>query len=270
MPVRSVFSARQCVLAAVAISFIVIGSSPCRSADSWTTLTGRLVFSGNLTKPDRLEITRDEDVCGDLGLTDESLIVDPKNRGLRNVAVWLYTRKDIEVHPSYDAAAAKPVVLDNRDCRFEPRFLRVRTGQMMHSTNADPIAHNVAVYGNLNTPFSTVLPRDQPLETVFQREERVPIRVDCSIHAWMRAYLVITKHPYSAVTDRNGNFRIENVPSGTWEFRFWHERPGYIAGFTTDDGAVELKRGVWELDLSGDARDLGELKVDGKLFEKKR
>jgi hypothetical protein len=31
-----------------------------------------------------------------------------------------------------------------------------------------------------------------------------------------------------AVTDSDGEFRIENLPTGEHSFRVWHERHGYI------------------------------------------
>lgn len=229
-------------------------------AEDWGTLKGRIVYDGKLPDVQRLEITRDEDVCGQHKLTDESLIVNRENRGLKNVVVWLYSKKDVPVHPSL-MEMPKPAKLDNKDCRFVPRIVRLRANQPLQAVNSDPVAHNVAVYARRNQPFSVVVPKDQPLERTFARGELLPIRVDCSIHAWMRAYLIITDHPYSAVTDKDGNFVIKNVPQGEWDFRFWHERPGYIKALRGE----ELKRGTLNLKVTQEV-NLGDLKVPAKDF----
>ena len=38
---------------------------------------------------------------------------------------------------------------------------------------------------------------------------------------WMQAHLFVTEHPYYARTDRDGSFRLEHVPSGTYELVCW-------------------------------------------------
>lgn len=244
------------IAAAVAVQLAAVAH-----AQEWTTLKGRIVFDGEIPAATPLEITRDEEVCGKAGLVDESLLVNSQNRGLQNVVVWLMSKKVVPVHSDYAPLAATPVQIDNRDCRFVPRIVKVRTGQTLQAINSDPVAHNVAVYGRRNDPFSIVVPQDRPLEKSFQREELVPLRVDCSIHSWMRAYIVVTEHPYVAITDSDGRFVIKNVPFGDWDFRFWHERPGYIPALKSGDETKTLSRGTWSMSLSGQELDLGELHI---------
>ncbi|MEZ6124575.1 MAG: carboxypeptidase regulatory-like domain-containing protein [Planctomycetaceae bacterium] len=237
---------------------------PFAAAEDWGTLKGRISVVGTVPPPDAIDVTRDADVCGKPGLADESVLVNPDNQGLRNAVIWLTSKAEVPVHPSY--SDPMPVRFDNHDCRFVPRISTLRTGQILQCTNSDPVAHNVAVYARRNQPFSIVVPQDKPLERSFAREEQLPIRVDCSIHAWMRAWLVITDHPYAAVTDADGRFEIPNLPQGKWQFRFWHERPGYITALTTPEGPVELARGIQEIDISGPEIDLGELKLDAAVL----
>ncbi len=237
------------------------------TGDDWTTLKGRIVFDGEIPKPEPLDITRDEDVCGQFGLVDESLLVNEKNHGLKNAVIWLYLKKgEVPVHDSYTVLKEDAVHLDNTNCRFEPRIVTLRTGQVLRATNSDPVSHNVAVYARRNNPFSIVVPQNQPLERTFQKEELLPIRVDCSIHAWMKAHIVVTDHPYAVVTDDDGRFELKHVPAGKWQFRFWHERPGYVTRLTRGEEIFELERGVWEIDVQGEELNLGELTVDGAAF----
>lgn len=236
-------------------------------ADDWTTLRGRIVFSTDAPEQAPLEITRDEDFCGPFDLRNESLVVHPENRGVSNVAIFLRTKKDVPVHPSLTAAVESAVQLDNQGCRFVPRMQTLQTGQTWQATSTDTIPHNVAVYARRNNPFSQIVPQDKPLEVVFSKAESVPIRVDCSIHAWMRAYLIITDHPYAAVTNEDGEFEIRQVPPGTWTFRFWHERPGYVTALNHAGETRKLKSGNWDLEITGDVVDLGDLVVDAAMFE---
>ena len=236
------------------------------TAQEWGAVKGRIVFSGEPPAMEKLEITRDEEVCGRLGLVDESVVVNKQNAGLRNVVIWLSSKDKVPVHPDR-IDSSKPVTLDNDECRFVPRIVALRTNQVLQCTNSDSVAHNVAVYARRNQPFSIVVPQDKPLEHSFPRDELLPIRVDCSIHAWMRAYLVITEHPYVAVTNASGEFRIPDVPYGRWQFRFWHEKPGNLSRFyVADKEPVELQRGAWEIQVNGEEIDLGQLTVDGTEF----
>ncbi len=191
-----------------------LGDSPAAAADEWTTIRGRIVFSEDAPEQPSLEITRDEDYCGPFNLKDEAVSVHPDNRGLKNVAIYLRTKSPVPVHPSLQDSAAAAVVLDNKQCQFVPRMQSVRTGQTWKAISTDTIPHNVAVYARRNEPFSQIVPQGDAIEKTFSEAESVPIRVDCSIHAWMRAYLIITDHPYTAVTDENGESYYVNPYTG--------------------------------------------------------
>lgn len=258
---------RQVIWLWLLVGLCGLGSPTVSAAEQWTTIRGRIVYSDEAPELSPLDVTRDKDFCGPFGLKNEALVVNPKNRGLRNVAIFLRNKKPVPVHPSYTKRANDTVTLDNKMCRFKPRMQTIRTGQTWRATSTDSISHNVAVYALRNDPFSQVIPKGTALERVFARPESRPVRIDCSIHAWMRAYLIITDHPYAAVTNQNGEFEIAHVPQGTRTFRFWHERPGYVKSVVDDGAARKLKSGNWILEVEGDVLDLGELTVDAKMFE---
>jgi hypothetical protein len=214
-----------------------------------------------------LDITRDEDFCGPFKLKDESLVVDPESHGIRYVAVWIDSRDEVPVHPDLQSLPGKPPVLDNRNCRFEPHMMAVRTGQEFQIANSDEIAHNAAVYVRRNQPFSIVIDQSQPLVRSFQKPESFPVRVECSIHAWMRAYLLICDHPYAVVTDADGRFELRNVPAGDWQLHFWHERPGHLKSLTLNGRTETLDRGRLSITVTGgEETKLGTIKVPGADF----
>ncbi len=229
------------------------------------------MYGGDPPEPVTLDIERDAEVCGKHGLTDESLVVNKDNRGIRYVAIWIESKDAVPVHPDLKALPEKIPVIDNKNCRFEPHMQAIRTNQIIHFTNSDPVAHNAAVYARRTTPFSEVIPQNQPLEKKFAKAETLPTRVDCSIHAWMKAWLIVLDHPYVAVTNENGEFELKNVPTGDWKFRFWHERPGYIAAATTNGQPTPLTKGSWTLSIKpGETSELGELVVEAAAFAGKK
>lgn len=52
------------------------------------------------------------------------------------------------------------------------------------------------------------------------------IIVKCDIHGWMQAFVRVDPHPFHAVSDAEGSFRIEGIPPGDYTLEAWHERLG--------------------------------------------
>ncbi len=42
----------------------------------------------------------------------------------------------------------------------------------------------------------------------------------------MGAWIIVAEHPYYTLTDADGQFRLENVPEGSYRIRAWHEELG--------------------------------------------
>jgi hypothetical protein len=42
----------------------------------------------------------------------------------------------------------------------------------------------------------------------------------------MRSWVVVAEHPFYAVTDQEGAFKIHNVPPGKYRLRMWQEALG--------------------------------------------
>jgi len=50
------------------------------------------------------------------------------------------------------------------------------------------------------------------------------VDVFCSIHSSMHCVILVLENPYFAATDENGNYKIPDVPPGTYKLKAWHER----------------------------------------------
>lgn len=182
------------------------------------TIAGRVLYDGPLRTVARLPVRKNRDVCGE-SVADERLLVGPE-RGLRNVAVWL---DGIEAGKPRETA---PAVLDNVACAFVPRVQVVTVGRTLRLRNSDAILHNVHARRNgFTTIFNLGLPHWSEKTYRFTQPGRVI--VDCDVlHTWMRAYVIVTDHPYAAVTSSDGRFRLTHIPAGDYTVRFWHEHLG--------------------------------------------
>jgi hypothetical protein len=56
--------------------------------------------------------------------------------------------------------------------------------------------------------------------------------VDDAGHPWVLGYVHSFAHPYFAVTDAEGRFRIAGVPPGQYTIRTWHEGVRAVPGET--------------------------------------
>jgi len=204
------------------------------SKQTWTTVKGRVVFPEDkpLPKREALNVAQDKAHCLAKGvILDESILVNPKNRGIQNVVVFLRPLNTDEkafaasqIHP--DDAKRKPVevVIDQPCCMFVNRVTIARPGDTLVVKNPSPVPHNFfwssANNGNhnVNIPLQNDWKMGQPLVA-----EVGPIQYKCTIHPWMTGYVRIFEHPYFAVTDADGNFEIKNAPAGQFRIVFWHE-----------------------------------------------
>ena len=77
------------------------------------------------------------------------------------------------------------------------------------------------------------------MEETFGREE-IAIPVKCNIHPWMHTYVAVFKHPFFAITEKDGTFDLSNLPPGTYTIEAWHEKLGTATQKITL-GAGEIK-----------------------------
>ena len=68
------------------------------------------------------------------------------------------------------------------------------------------------------------------------------VRVFCDIHSHMNAFILVFSHPFFAMSDEEGRYRIDNVPPGTYNVIAWNEGTSSEPKPVTvlDGGIVEL------------------------------
>ncbi len=151
--------------------------------------------------------------------------------------------------------------------RFRPHVMLVRTGQTLLIDNHDPVSHNATIPFRKNRLSSRVIPADREQRCEVRAQERLAVSVECHIHPWMNAFVLVRDSPYMATTDAEGRFRIENLPVGEHTFVVWHERAGYLSDAPFDEGARVAERGRLTVTIAAGENDLGAALLAPKRFK---
>jgi hypothetical protein len=119
---------------------------------------------------------------------------------------------------------SEPPVLDQQGCMYEPYVMGVLVNQKFKLRNSDPLLHNVHATPKpgLNKEFNFgQVSKGQENERSFDQPE-VLVRMKCDVHPWMFAYIGVCEHPYFAITDKEGNFKISGAPDGKYTLVAYH------------------------------------------------
>jgi plastocyanin len=144
---------------------------------------------------------------------------------------------------AFETSDGGRAVMDQRNETFVPHVLAITTGTTVDFPNSDKFYHNVFSLSKTR-PFDLgryAAGNSRPIR--FDRAGIV--RVFCDIHSHMNAYILVFSHPFFAMTDAEGRYRIENVPPGTYGVIAWNEgTPSETRPITVPDG------GIAELDFT--------------------
>lgn len=239
----------------VRLTAFLMLATPCLAA-GWGSVEGQVVLDGNVPSVPPLvrkgdTTVKDAPVCAALDMVNDGMLFNKETNGVANVFVFM-RKAPAQIHPDLKSSKEKQVVFDQMNCRFFPHCLIVRNDQVVLCKSSDAVAHNVHTNPFSNTPANFIVqPNDtKGIEVKMPQAERLPVKVVCDIHPWMLAWWVVVDHPYAAITDEKGNFKIENLPEGEHEFQVWHAKTGYIdrklmvnikGGQTTTQKPVKVK-----------------------------
>jgi plastocyanin len=120
---------------------------------------------------------------------------------------------------------SKPVVEDQKHMTFVPHVLVVLKGTTVQFLNSDPVGHNVywpSISGNKKLAHNMgTWPQGQEKSFTFNDLGVAPLL--CNVHPEMSGYVVVVPTPYFAVTDKEGNFEIKDLPDGSYTLKTWSE-----------------------------------------------
>ncbi|MCH8828495.1 MAG: hypothetical protein IID45_02845 [Planctomycetes bacterium] len=272
---------KRCFFTVVLLGIVSLSATAAKAQVKYGSISGKFVFKGKIPPQEYLikngvrvdikgnPIPNNVKICAAMDLKSEALDIDPKGKGIGNIFVYIYKTPD-DIHPSLKAVPEEKLRFDQKACRFIPHAMFVRTGQTVLILSGDNCSHNTRTNPLRNNAENFIVAANnrKGVPLVHQNREILPIKIECNIHNWMRAYWLILDHPYAVVTISTGDaakakgakkpevgtFKIDKIPVGEYEFRVWHERTGYIKlgskkGFTVTIKADQDVKMTFELPL---------------------
>ena len=173
---------------------------------------------------------------------------DRDGRGVADVVVVAVASDPPRAAPERPAGTA---VMDQKNRKFVPQVLVVRTGTVVSFPNNDTVSHQVY-------SFSPARRFQLPL---YKGATHSPVTFDaaglvvlgCNIHDEMVGYIYVTDSPYFATTDTDGNAEIRDLPAGRYRLDAWGARVADRAETLVRDVTLERAGTVvteWRLQQS--------------------
>jgi plastocyanin len=199
------------------------------------TIVGEVKYAGDPPAPEKVQVTKDEKVCGTEPKNTETLMVGP-DKGIEDAVVFL---ADIQKGKAQEKLTKNPT-LDQKQCEYHPHAQIIPVGSTLDILNDDDVLHNIKTEPGSKTSFNVAQPKfKKKIEQKLNTPEMV--KVECNVHGWMKAVLVVTPNPYYVLTDAKGSFKITDVPPGKYTLKVWHEKLGEQTKEVTVNANEEAK-----------------------------
>jgi plastocyanin len=115
------------------------------------------------------------------------------------------------------------VHISQKDLVFSPRINPILNGTTIDFTNDDSVMHNVFSAPGSASGFN-LGNYGQGIAKSYTFNNLGPSTLLCSVHPEMVAFVVVLQNPYYVVSNDAGDFKIDNVPPGTYQLKFWNEK----------------------------------------------
>ncbi len=139
-------------------------------------------------------------------------------KNISNAVIYVDIGKNVSV-------SGKHAKMDQKKMTFIPHVLPVQAGTTVDFHNDEDILHNVfcsdACADNFNLGS---YPKGESKSYTFSNAGCVAT-ILCNVHPEMEAYVVVLGSPYFALSS-GGNYKIKNVPAGSYTIKVWHEKYG--------------------------------------------
>jgi len=228
--------AMACAIGAVAPYSVRAGGPPASSVSSGASVKGIARLDGPAPKAKPINMSPDPTCAKQHSspIFSQDVVTDAKG-DLQNVIVFVSEGLGDR---TFDAPT-QPITVEQKGCMYQPHVLAVRANQPLHVVNDDPTSHNIHPTPANNREWNKAEPPGSAIDESFAREE-IAIPVKCNVHPWMHGYIAVFKHPFFAVTGKDGSFDLSSLPPGTYTIKAWHEKLG-TATQTITVGANETK-----------------------------
>ena len=204
---------------------------------SEVTLSGTIRLTGKRANPRRIDMSADL-VCYQVNPDPKTEDVVGSKGKLANVFIYV---KSVALDSYTFDQPGSPAVLEHKGCRYVPHVLGIRVGQPLTIRNSDPTYHNTHPTPKSNLEWNqTQSPGSPPLRKTFDQPDFILFKDNQ--HPWEEAYVGVFAHPFFAISDESGNYRIKGLPLGQYTVVVRHE--------TLGEKTVDITL------VSGEARDL--------------
>ena len=150
------------------------------------------------------------------GATVLGRVVGPDGKGVAQAVVFVQTLPPGTMPPP----AAQFAVMDQVNKTFVPGLLPVVVGTEVRFPNHDQIHHHVYSFSRTKS-FELPLYKGEEASPVLFDKAGV-VKVGCNIHDWMSGIILVLPTPYYAVTDEDGRFTLQDLPTGAYGLACWH------------------------------------------------
>jgi len=194
------------------------------AAAGGATISGKVSLAGTAPAMEKLKMDADN-YCKTMHTTPvESQEVVANNGALQWVMVFV--KSGVPAGTKYPVPS-EAVTLDQQGCMYSPHVFGVRAGQKVKIVNSDSTLHNIHPLPAVNAQFNIGMPlKGMTQEKVFDKAELPPFHIKCDVHKCMSSYCGVFDHPFFAVTDKDGNYKITGLPPGTYVIEAWQEKYG--------------------------------------------
>jgi plastocyanin len=208
--------ARLGFIAGLIAAGIFLGPSPqlsraasAASSSQEGSVEGTILFTGEIPK---------SRIPDDGGVRRDLIQVDRPTGAWQFVVVHLKSSPEKELPNPVSQLSREPVLVDQIDHTFVPRVIGIRAGETVRFANSDGANHNVRTSSRVRqNEFNTYTGMDGEYRHRFAAGQGDrPIPLGCDIHPWMSGWVYVFEHPWFAVTDERGSFRISGIPPGEY------------------------------------------------------
>jgi len=189
------------------------------------TIAGHVTFDGPVPSIPSITVTKNPEICGATVPDPKATVVDPKTHGVE----WVLLSLD---GVGQGKAPEAEYTLANKGCSFQPHVMAAMAGAGFVLENKDAAIHNTHIRFNSRTLLNDALSFHEgdamyhPVKDPRLLQRPGMLKVNCDVHDWMGGYVDVLENPYFAVTDKDGAYKITDVPAGTYTVKVWHENLG--------------------------------------------
>jgi hypothetical protein len=217
--------------------------SPFRGDYIASGVTGGAAIHGTVTwarppaVPAELALAEDRGGCP-ARVANTTLAVDGSGR-VASAVVFLSDIRSGKTLPQFSRTIQIGGEVERHDCALRPQIqLMAPMNSTLRLSNSDDVrARFVATRGiddsSREAAFDASVPRGGTRAVVSGADGFLRVAEDSS--GGLPAWIVVQGHPYFAITDHAGAFRIDEIPAGTYELVVWHQP---IATGQSADGAI--------------------------------